>query len=36
MDTLLLNEWVGVWENLNGSVEVLKPWKHFTGLIAIA
>lgn len=36
MDTLLLNEWVGVWENLNGSVEVLKPWKHFTGLIAVA
>ena len=27
MDTLLLKEWVGVWENLlNGSVEVLKPW----------
>ena len=37
MDTLLLKEWVGVWENLLiGSVEVLKPWNHFTGLIAIA
>ena len=37
MDTLLLKEWVGVWENLlHGSVEVLKSQKRFTGLIAIA